>query len=270
MSALLRRRPRATLLLSTALTATAVLAGCGASDAAGGAGTAPEGSVAPVGSSAAASSTGSPAGSLREVDDLAAGLLPAEALGAGTVTPIALDELVTRAQLAAGPLAGRLAGVTVTPEGCTTALEAMRGAPPRPEDLEGFAAQAAEGAGTTVSTVQVLAAGLVVQDAVQQFQDAVSACPEATVTAPRLGTVTVSLQTLDASAVGDRAAAVGVTATITPADGPPVTAPALVGMVQDGDRLVTLLTGGPGGAPDADTFLALLERAYEHQAAALD
>lgn len=259
-----------TLLLSAALTGTAVLAGCGASDGAGGAGTAAEVSVAPVGSSAAPSSSGSPAGAPGEVEDLSAGLLPAEALGAGTVTPIGLDDLMARARLAAGPLAGRLAGVTVTPESCTTALEAMRGAPPRPEDLEGFAAQAAEGAGTTVPTVQVLAAGPLVQDAVQQFQDAVSACPEATVTAPRLGTLTVSLQTLDAPAVGERAAAVGVTATLAPADGPPLTAPALVGMVQDGDRLVTLLSGGPGGAPDADTFRALLEQAYEHQAAALD
>ena len=269
MSALLRRRPRATLLISAALTGTAVLAGCGASDAAGGAGTA-EVSIAPAAGSAAASSSGSPAGAPGEVDDLSAGLLPAEAFGAGTVTPIPLEQLMTRAQLAAGPLAGRLAGVTVTPESCTTALEAMRGAPPRPEDLEGFAAQAAEGPGATVPTLQVLAAGPLVQDAVQQFQDAVTACPEATVTAPRLGTLTLSLQPLDAPAVGDRAAAVGVTATVTPAEGQPVTAPALVGMVQDGDRLVTLLSGGPGGAPDADTFLALLEQAYEHQAAALD
>ncbi|WP_448616347.1 hypothetical protein [Modestobacter sp. URMC 112] len=270
MSALPRRRPRATLLISAALTCTAVLAGCGASDATGEAGSAAEVSVAPVGSSSAGAS---PAGALHGVEDLSAGLLPAEAFGAGTVTPITpitLEQLMARAQQAAGPLAGRLAGVTVTPESCSTALEAMRGAPPRPEDLEGFAAQAAEGAGTTVPTVQVLAAGPLVQDAVQQFQDAVSACPEATVTAPRLGTLTVSLQPLDAPAVGDRSAAVGVTATITPADGQPVTAPALVGMVQDGDRLVTLLSGGPGAAPDADTFLALLEQAYEHQAAALD
>ena len=267
MSAPLRRRPRTTLLLSAALTGTAVLAGCGASVATGEAGTAPEVSVAPVGSP---SSSASPAGALDGVEDLSAGLLPAGALGAGSVTPIPLDELVTRAQLTGGSLAGRLAGVTVSPESCSAALAAMRGDPPRPEDLQGFAAQAVEGDGTPGPTVQVLAAGPLVEDAVQQFEEAVSACPEATVTAPRLGTVTFSLQTLEAPAVGQRAAAVSVTATVTPAEGGPVPAPALVGMVQDGDRLVTLLSGGPDGAPDADAFLAQLEQAYEHQADALD
>jgi hypothetical protein len=177
-----------------------------------------------------------------------------------------LDELVARAQLAGGSLAG----LTVTPESCTTALEAMRGAPPQPEDLQGFAAQLGEGDGPTSATVEVLAAGPLVQGAVGQLTDAVEACPQVTVTVPQRGSATVGSEVLDAPDLGDGAAAVSVSATVTPAAGPPMTVAALVGVVQDGDRLVSLLSTGEAGTLDRAAFLELLEQAYEHQADALD
>ena len=61
-------------------------------------------------------------------------------------------------------------------------------------------------------------------------------------------------------------------------DGTQATVPALIGAVQDGDRVLILMnletsgvTGGAAGAPaDPAAFADLLAQAYEAQAAALD
>jgi hypothetical protein len=262
MSAPSHRRSRTTLLVGAGLTGAAVLAGCGAQEVAG---EPAEASVAPAAGTGTASS-----GALADVEDLSAGLLPAEAFGAGAVAPLTAEELAQQAQVYGGSMAGSLDGVTVTPESCGTALAALQGGRPQPEDLEGFAAQMAKANGTTVLTVEVLAAGPVVADAVEQLVGGVSACPEATVSAPQLGDATVAFQTLDTPDLGDDAVVVGVTTTVTPAGGQPFAAPVLLGMVQDGDRLVTLVSTGPDAELDAGAFDALLAQAHEHQADALD
>jgi hypothetical protein len=249
-------------LLGAAVTGAAALAGCGSQQAAG---EAVGASVAPAASTAAAS-PGAPA----DVEDLSAGLLPAEAFGAGGVAPLTADELAQQVQSYRGPMAGQLAGVSVTPESCTAALAALPGAEPQEADLHGFAAQMGKTNGTTVLTVEVLAAGPVVADAVEQLSAGVAACPEATVDAPQVGSATVAFQTLDAPDLADGAAAVSVATTVTPAGAQPITASVLVGMAQDGDRLVTLVSTGPDGALDPDAFLALLDRAHQHAADALD
>jgi hypothetical protein len=265
MSALVRRRPRRTLLLGAGLAGAAVLTGCGAQGATG---EAAEVAIAPAADTAAA-----PSGDLADVADLSAGLLPADAFGAGRVVPLTAEQLAQQAAAYGGSMAGAVDGLSVTPDGCRTALEALKGTRPDVEDsesLEGFAAQLAKADGTTPLTVEVLAAGPLVADAVDRVVAGVTACPEATVSAPALGSATVAFQTLDTPDLGDDAVTVSVTATVTRAGGQPITAPVLVGMVQDGDRLVTLLSTGPDAALDADAFLALLERAHEHQADALD
>jgi hypothetical protein len=261
MTAVLRRRPRRTLLLGAALAGAAVLTGCGAQDAPA---DAAQASIAPAADTAA-----EPSGAVADVADLSAGLLPAEAFGAGGVAPLTAEELAQQAMAYGGPMAGSLDGLTVTPEGCATALEALREAQPRHEDLDGFAAQLAKANGTTVLTVEALAAGPAVAGAVEQLVAGVTACPEATVAAP-LGSATVTVQDLQAPDLGDGAAVVSVSATAAQAGGQPITAPALLGLVQDGDRLVTLLSSGPGAALDPVAFGALLQQAYEHQAGALD
>ena len=265
MSALVRRRPRRTLLLGAALTGAAALTGCGAQGASG---AATDVAIAPAADTAAA-----PSGALGDVADLSAGLLPADAFGAATVVPLTAEQLAQQAAMYGGSMAGALDGLTVTPEGCRTALEALEETQPHgegPDGLEGFAAQLARADGGTPLTAEALAAGPVVAGAVDQVVAGVTACPEVTVSAPALGSVTVAFQTLDTPDLGDDAVMVSVTATVTRAGGQPTTAPVLLGMVQDGDRLVTLLSTGSDAALDADAFFALLERAYEHQADALD
>ncbi len=61
-------------------------------------------------------------------------------------------------------------------------------------------------------------------------------------------------------------AAVRYTTTLTQG-GQEVSVPALVGLVQDGDRLITLLTiATDGSSPDVAAFTSLLEQAFEVQA----
>ena len=79
----------------------------------------------------------------------------------------------------------------------------------------------------------------------------------------------MAFQALSTPDLGDDAVTVSVTATVTRAGGRPITAPVRMRLLQDGDRLVTLLSTGPDAELDAGAFLALLERAHEHQADAL-
>ena len=70
--------------------------------------------------------------------------------------------------------------------------------------------------------------------------------------------------------LGDGSAGLAVTLSVTGHDGQPVTVPLLLGMVRDGDRLVSLTATDPTGGADPAAFAALLQQAYEHQADALD
>jgi hypothetical protein len=239
------------LLLAAGLAAVAPLAGCGADEVTGQASAA----------SSSASSSVATSGSLSGADDLSGGLLPADAFPDGTVvTPVTSEQLQQQAQLAGGSLKG----LTVTPENCR---QAVRGTQPGLQDVEGLAAQTATlGAD---ATVEVLAAGAAVTGSVDELTAAVADCPQATLTSPQFGTATVAFSTVEAPDLGDGTAVVGFTTSVT-ANGQAVTVPALIGVVQDGDRTVTLVSTSAGGAADPAPFLALLEQAYQHQADALD
>jgi hypothetical protein len=91
-----------------------------------------------------------------------------------------------------------------------------------------------------------------------------------------MGQATVTFEPLPVSDLGDRAALLRYTTAVTLPDGSQGTVPALIGAVQDGDRLLVLMTldGGGGTASgavlDPAAFADLLAQAYEAQAAALD
>ena len=265
MSALVRRRPRS-LLLGAALTGAAVLTGCGTQEVTG---EAAEVSIAPAADTAAAPS-GAPSGALADVADLSAGLLPADALGAGDVRTLTAEELAQQLQRYGGSLAGSLAGLSIAPESCGAALSALQGMAPQPGDVDGFAAQVAKDEGTGVLTAEVLGTGPAAADAVAQLVAGVTACPEVTLGVPQLGSATLAFQTLGTPGLGDDAAVVSVSTIVTPAGRAPISTPVLLGAVQDGDRLVTLLSTGPDAELDAGAFDALLAQAVQHAADELD
>jgi hypothetical protein len=83
--------------------------------------------------------------------------------------------------------------------------------------------------------------------------------------------VTVAFEDVPVANLGDGAAAMRYTATITQRDGAKATVPALVGAVEDGGRLVVLIslakpTGGPAAVLDPAAFTSLLRKAYQAQA----
>ena len=214
---------------------------------------------AAVSSSSAPASTSSsaPAEPTEDSSALAAGLLPADAFGKdATVIPLSREQLRRSAGLAADP-----ASLEVSPESCR---EVLTGTQPPIDDYEDVAAQGATVGGTT--TVEVLLEGEVTNRAVATLSEAVEACPEAEISSPELGEATLTFQNLDAPAVGDAVAAVRYTTTLTQG-GQEVSVPSLVGLVQDGDRLITLLSIATDGSdPDATAFTSLLEQAFEVQA----
>ncbi len=242
-------------LVAAGLLSTAVLTGCGGDDADA------EPRADSDAKAAEASSKEEP-----EVD-LAAGLLPADAFG-----PEAVVTSLPREALEQGAgLTATLAGVQITPEACTAAVQ---GTQPDLEDFEDIAAVSAE-EGTT-AVVEMLVRGGPTGGTVDQLAGAAERCPEAQLSSPEIGQATVLFEDLPVGDLGDGAAALRYTTVITLPDGTQVSVPALLGAVEDGDRLLVLtsLAVDPSGATvptlDADAFLALLERAYETQAAELD
>ncbi len=245
--------------LTAGLLGAAALAGCGSDEVAGQGQAAP----APSSSAGAPTSTGGSSGAPEDVADLSAGLLPAEAFGAGAqATPVTADQLQQQSSL--GGLGG-LQDVTVTPEACAPAVTSMQ---PGLDDLTGLGAQTVT-VGSS-GTAEVLAEGPGVTDGLDQLASTAQTCPEATITAPTIGTATATFAELDVPDLGDGSAGMTMTISLTGPDGQPVTVPLLLGMVADGDRLVSLTTTDPTGATDPAAFGALLQQAYEHQADALD
>jgi hypothetical protein len=247
-----RRRRRSLGVLTAGLLGVAAVAGCG-SEVEG---------QASASSTSSSSSSSESTGALDDVEDLSAGLLPAEAFGAGAqVTPITAEQLAQQSQL--GGLG--LQDVTITPESCAPAV---KGVQPGLDDLEGLGAQTVTvGSG---ATVEILLAGDAIAEGVDQLASTVDTCPQATITAPEFGTAEITFTPLDVPDLGDASAALTMTLSITGPDGQPLTVPVLLGMVQDGDRLVSLTTTDPTGATDPAAFAALLQQAYDHQADALD
>jgi len=246
------RARRATLV--GGLVGAVLLTGCGAEEAAGQA-------ASSSSSPHASASSSAPAQPTEETSGLAAGLLPADAFGEqATVVPLSREQLRRSAGLAADP-----ADLQVSPKSCTEVLSSTQ---PPIDDYEDAAAQSATVGATT--TVEVLLQGDVTSEAVETLVRAVERCPEAQISSPELGEATLRFETLDAPDVGDAVAAVRYTTTLTQG-GQEVSVPALVGLVQDGDRLITLLTiATDGSSPDASAFASLLEQAFEVQAEELD
>lgn len=238
-----------------------LLAACGsdgpAADDAGSSGTSSAGS-----SSAEATESAEPTDEGAADEALATGLLPADAFGpSATVTPLSAEELQSQEQ------AGLLEGVTVTPEACAAAVQSTQ---TKTDAYDAIAAQVATtDAGT--ATVQLLTEGGPVDGAIATARDNVAVCSEATISSPELGTATIAFATIDVPDLGDDSAAVLYTTTVTAADGTVASVPIVLGLVQDGQRMLTLITTGTPDQPvDQAAFVALLESAYQHQADTLD
>ncbi|TKJ28871.1 hypothetical protein [Blastococcus sp. CCUG 61487] len=198
--------------------------------------------------------------------DLASGLLTADDFG-----PDAVVAAVSPEDLEAGAgIAAELDDVQITPESCSGAVE---GTQPDLADFDDVAAVSAT-EGTTV-TVEMLTRGGPVEGAIDQLAGAVERCPQAQVSSPEIGEATVTFEEVPVGDLGDGSAALLYTTLVGLPDGTSVSVPALVGAVQDGDRLVILTTlsvdpTGAGVELDLAAFAALLEQAYQAQAAAFD
>jgi hypothetical protein len=248
------RRARGLLLagLASAGLLTACSGGGDASDAA---------STSPA-SGSAAEETAEP--------DLASGLLTADAFGSdAAVTAMTPEQL----QQGEGIAAAGAEGLTITPESCSAAVQ---GAQPSFDAYDDVAAESAA-AGSAV-TVEVLVRGGPTKDAVSQLAEAAERCPRATLTSPQIGSATIAFEALPVDDLGSGAALLRYTTDVSLPDGTHLTVPALIGAVQDDNRLLVLMhldTGAaqPGGAPaappDPAAFADLLGQAYRVQADAL-
>jgi hypothetical protein len=226
------------------------------------------------GSDAAASSSSASGSSTPEetpAPDLASGLLQADAFGPdATVTAVSPEQL----KQGAGIAAAGADGLEITPAECGAVVE---GTQPKFDDFGDVAAQTASVG--SAATVEVLLRGGPTKDAVRQLSEAAQRCPQARVTSPEIGQATVAFENLPVDDLGDGAALLRYTTTVSLPDGTQATVPALIGAVQDGDRLLILMNLDAGGvvpgtsaaAPlDPAAFVDLLEQAHEAQAEALD
>jgi hypothetical protein len=219
---------------------------------------------------AAAASSSAPAEETPE-PDLASGLLPASAFGPqASVVAISLEQL----QQGAGVAASGAAGLQITPEACATAV---KGTQPKFDAFDDVAAQ--NSTIGTAATVEVIVRGGPIKDAVDQLAAAADRCPQAQVTSPQIGSATITFERLPVDDLGDGAALLRYTTVVSLPDGTQASIPAIIGAVQDDDRLLVLMNidaGGaapgttPAGGPDPAAFADLLAQAYDTQAAALD
>lgn len=249
-SALPRRLPR----LSAGLAAAVLLVGCG-----GGA------DSEEAATSGAATSSATESQEPAAESDLASGLLPAEAFGPdATVAAVSPEQLESGAGLVAGQ------DVEIQPEECRASVDSTQ------PDLSAFDDVAALSASAgPVATVEMLLRGGPTEDVTASLSEAAERCPEAAITSPEFGEATLTFEDLPVDDLGNGAALARLTTAITAPDGTEITVPTLIGMVEDGDRLVVLVsvvvdpTQGEAAAPDPAEFAALLAQAYETQADAL-
>jgi hypothetical protein len=247
-------RPRRTLgLLAAGLAAGALLSGCGGGQTR----TAPAAATHAATAAPAADTSG---------QDLAAGLLPAQAFGDGaTAMSVPLDRLRAMAPMAAAPFAG----VDVQPPACLSAIQSVL---PQLAAVDDAAAQVARSAGTV--SIEALAVPSAPVDAVGTLQQLTTACSAVDVTAERYGSAHVTVVPValpSDSALPDRTAVVAITVTATGADGRSWSGTALAGVVEDGDRVLALAQAAPqGGQVSSASFTDLLSQAYTTQADALD
>jgi hypothetical protein len=222
------------------------------------------------GDDAGASAGSSPSATPTPVAELSDGLLPAAAFGPqATVVAVPVEQLRAGAGLAA---MGQ--DLTVTPEACAAAVRSTQPDLDAFDDVAGVSATS----GATV-TVEMLLAGGPTDGVVEKMSRAVTTCPQVQISAPGMGKATVAFVELPVDDLGDGAAALQYTTSATQPDGTQVRIPALVGAVEDGDRLVVLVSlaqpggvpaaGGEAGGLDPAAFADLLRKAYETQADAL-
>ncbi len=242
----MRRTPL--LLATAAASAVLLLAGCGSSA-----------------DSAAAPVSVAPAAATEDAAALADGLLPADEFAPGAeVTPVTADQL---SAALAGATGHDLSAVTVTPESCVAALDAARAALGDPAAVQDAAGQVARAG--FAGSAELLTLGGPTDVLVGTLTDAVAACPTATISTP-MGDAVVTFGTVTSPDLGDAAAVVPVTATVTQPGGAQLGGSALLGVVQDGDRLLTLVSGAVATAPDAAAFDELLAAAAQHASDTLD
>jgi hypothetical protein len=234
------------------------------------------GSGATASGSSPASSSASPSASGPQESPLAKGLLSPSAFGSSaTVVSLTLQQFQ---QATSGKL-GTAGGVTVDPPRCAGALRSTQTDPSRVKDLVAEAATT-RGSDRGTVTVEAIATGALVDGAVDELNSAVQSCPEVTVRSGQLGRATVKFSKIDVSKIAEKAAAVQFTTTVTPPGHDAVTVPAVIGAVQDGDRLVLLLdaaasngaassSGTSAAPPDTAAFTSLLRKAYETERNAL-
>jgi hypothetical protein len=250
------RRPRSSgAVLVTAVASAALLAGCATGSGHGGSAAA----SSSTSSSAAASSSGSVSGST-----LTKGLLPADAFGTqATVVGLTLEQL---RQSTATLGTGSTAGIQVDPPSCAAAVQ---GTSPNYDKVDDLAAQSA--VSTSGATVEALMTGGPATGAAEKLRGAAAACPQATITTPQSGAVTITFTTVPVKHMGEDAAALQLTTSLTKPDGTKASVPALIGAVEDHHRLLLLITAGTNGTtPDPSAFTALLDKAYSTQAHAFD
>lgn len=183
---------------------------------------------------------------------------------AATVLAVSPEQLRQGAGIAAAS-----DDLEITPESCRAAVDGTQ------PDIDDFADLAAQSATTGASsTVQMLLRDGPIGDSVAQLADAGERCPEAQISSPKFGSATIAFENLPVDDLGDRAALLRYTITLSAPDGSQVSVPTLIGAVEDGDRLLLLLTIDAGqsgaGATDPAAFADLLAQAHETQADALD
>lgn len=225
----------------------AAAAGCAEEDAGGEAGAASTSSAAPSSDAEESAPTN---------DELAAGLLPAEAFGPdATVVTVDLREIST----SSSPLPE---GATVTPAECGQGLGAIQLGP---DDFGAVVAQTAET--PTTLTVQVLAA----DDGIEAgssaaFDELLAQCSRVDLTLPDGSTGTLELRELEVADVGEVSEGVVLTTTVNGPDGSTATVPGLLAVAVDGQRLMFLQQLGADGAPlDEAAFADLFEQAFKAQ-----
>jgi hypothetical protein len=270
-----RRLPRGLLVGAAAATLVTGCAGSGGSGTTASGSSSVSSSVSPSVSPSVSSSVSSSASGPQE-SPLARGLLAPSAFGSSaTVVSLTLQQFQ---QATSGKL-GTAGGVTVDPPRCAGALRSTQTDPSRVKDLVAEAATT-RGSDRGTVTVEAIATGALVDGAVDELNSAVQSCPEVTVRSGQLGRATVKFSKIDVSKIAEKAAAVQFTTTVTPPGHDAVTVPAVIGAVQDGDRLVLLLdaaasngaassSGTSAAPPDTAAFTSLLRKAYETERNAL-
>lgn len=195
-----------------------------------------------------------PAAATADVAGLPAALLPPGAFGPGVqVTHLPAGEL-TRAQGMAGAATGVLSRVQLDPPQCEAALRQAVTALSSARDAAGEVAR-----GTGTFTAELLVASSPQSDVASRLTAAASTCASAGAGTAQDGSAAVRLTPLRVP-LADGAVAMAVSVTGRP--GAAASAHGgLIGLVQDGDRLVLLAQGASAGEPDSAAFTGLLARA---------